>query len=84
MNRKCLYCYKELAHSNQRDYHDKCSLTFFGSKQAPLLTYSLNEMNELAKNVVESSITVPGVQLSISADFFPRYPEKSFKIFCAL
>ena len=66
MNRKCLYCYKELAHSNQRDYHDKCSLTFFGSKQAPLLTYSLNEMNELAKNVVESSITVPGVQPKLS------------------
>ena len=66
MNRKCLYCYKELAHSNQRDYHDKCILTFFGSKQAPLLTYSLNEMNELAKNVVESSITVPGVQPKLS------------------
>lgn len=48
------------------DFHEHCSLDFFGTKQAPLLSYSLNEMADLAKNVVERSVTVPGVQPKLS------------------
>ena len=64
MRHKCLYCYKEL--TGETDFHESCSLEFFGSKQAPKLEYSLDQMSELAKNVVERSVSVPGVQPKLS------------------
>lgn len=47
-------------------FHEKCSLDFFGTKQQPLFEHSLKQMAELAKNVVERSIAVPGVQPKLS------------------
>ncbi len=64
MKNKCLYCYEKL--KNGEDFHEKCSLDFFGQKEAPQLPYDLDEMSELAKNVVELSIAVPGVQPKLS------------------
>jgi len=61
---KCLYCYKPL--EGETDFHEKCSLEFFGSKQAPELPYSIDQMADLAKSVVERSIAVPGVQAKLS------------------
>ncbi len=66
MNKKCLYCYKELNEQIESDFHEHCSLEFFGTKTAPLLSYSLNQMSELAKDVVERSVAVPGVQPKLS------------------
>lgn len=66
MNRKCLYCYEDLLDHNLTDYHSKCSNSFFGSPQAPLLDYSLSEMHILAKEVVSNQIAVPGVQAKLS------------------
>lgn len=65
---RCLYCYKKL--DNERDFHPACSLKFFGTKKPPVIPYSLNQMGELAKNVVERRITVPGVQPKLSMSFF--------------
>jgi len=62
----CLYCYQPLPEGGQPDFHERCSRDFFGEKAAPILPYTLNEMTELAKNVVERSIAVPGVQPKIS------------------
>lgn len=66
MNKRCLYCYGEMADLEQFDYHPQCSLAFFGSTTPPSLHYSLNEMNELAKEVVSHRIAVPGVQPKLS------------------
>ena len=66
MNKRCLYCYSEMADLEQFDYHPQCSLAFFGSTTPPSLQYSLNEMNELAKEVVSHRIAVPGVQPKLS------------------
>ena len=65
MNNKCLYCYKALENA-ESDFHEACSLVFFGTKKAPLLAYSFHQMTDLAKNVVERSIAVPGVQPKLS------------------
>lgn len=62
---KCLYCYQELE-AAEVDYHAKCAKNFFGSKKAPLLPYQLSEMEQLAKEAAELSITVPGVQPKLS------------------
>jgi len=67
MNKKCLYCYKEL--DTEGDFHPSCSIQFFGSTEPPTLNYTLLEMAELAKEVVESSVTVPGVQPKLSLGF---------------
>jgi serine/threonine-protein kinase HipA len=64
MAKKCLYCYETL--DNETDFHQKCSQTFFGSKKQPLVPYTLDQMTELAKEVVERSVAVPGVQAKLS------------------
>lgn len=61
---KCLYCYNDI--NGDADFHEECALKFFGSKKAPELPYTINEMEVLAKNVVERSISVPGVQPKLS------------------
>ena len=66
--KNCLYCYNTL--TTETDFHEKCALEFFGTKEAPEIPYRLEDMGTLAKNVVERSIAVPGVQpkLSMSLD----------------
>jgi serine/threonine-protein kinase HipA len=72
---KCLYCYKPL--EREADFHEKCSLDFFGSKNAPELPYSIDQMAELARNVVERSIAVPGVQAKLSMSLIKETQETS-------
>jgi serine/threonine-protein kinase HipA len=64
MKHKCIYCYQSLETSG--DFHDKCAKQFFGTSEAPTLNHSLKEMSELAKQVVERSVAVPGVQPKLS------------------
>ena len=64
MKDKCLYCYKPVEKGH--DFHEKCSLTFFGTPTPPAMEYSLDKMNDLAKHVIERSISVPGVQAKLS------------------
>lgn len=64
--RKCLYCYGELEATVAADYHAACSKKFYGTSVAPKLPYRLDEMEKLAKKIVDLSITVPGVQPKLS------------------
>jgi serine/threonine-protein kinase HipA len=66
MSKKCLYCYKSLDDTILGDFHEQCSVDFFGTKQQPVFEHSLKQMAELAKNVVERSVAVPGVQPKLS------------------
>ena len=63
--KQCLFCYKE-NNESEDDFHRSCSRKIFGSARPPIFDYGLDEMNELAKQVVERSVTVPGVQAKIS------------------
>jgi serine/threonine-protein kinase HipA len=63
---KCLYCYKKLEPGSGSEFHRKCSREFFGTEIPPILPYSLKQMSRLAKEVVERSIAVPGVQPKLS------------------
>jgi serine/threonine-protein kinase HipA len=62
---KCLYCYKALD-KDEVDYHSKCTKAFFGTNKAPKLPYQLSEMEQLAKEAAELSVTIPGVQPKLS------------------
>ena len=77
MNHKCLYCYGHLLGDGKTDYHEKCSLAFFGSKLAPSLNYSLSDMHELAHSIVSNHITVPGVQPKLSLSLIDETINKS-------
>ena len=66
MSNKCIYCYQSLDKNASGDFHKACSLDFFGTKQPPVFEHSLHQMSELAKNVVERSVAVPGVQPKLS------------------
>ncbi len=67
--RKCLSCYKELQPTQAGDYHPKCTKAFFGTTLPPVLPYQFSEMEQLAKEAVELSVTVPGVQPKLSLGF---------------
>lgn len=77
MNKKCLYCYKEIL--GDGDFHPQCSSHFFGSPQPPILDYTLDEMADLAKIVAESSIAIPGVQPKLSLSFINNIIEDQGK-----
>ncbi|MGL5112605.1 MAG: HipA domain-containing protein [Flavobacterium sp.] len=66
MSKKCLYCYLSLNDTTVGDFHEQCSVAFFGTEQQPVFEHSLKQMAELAKNVVERSVAVPGVQPKLS------------------
>lgn len=61
---KCLYCYKFL--EGDGDFHKKCCMEFFGTSTPPSIPYSIDQMAILAKEVVERSVSVPGVQAKLS------------------
>lgn len=77
MTKKCLYCYKPL---DNGDFHSACSKAFFGTKEAPIITYSLSQMSELAKHVVERSVTVPGVQPKLSMSLASESSDKRLTV----
>lgn len=64
MKNRCLYCYELL--ENGTDFHEKCSMEFFGTTTPPIIPYTIDQMAELAKSIVERSVAVPGMQPKLS------------------
>lgn len=64
MSDRCLYCYEPL--NGEKDLHKRCSQVFFGTAIPPAIPYSIEQMSELARDVVERSVTIPGVQAKLS------------------
>jgi len=75
MKNKCLYCYEPL--EGNIDFHDKCSLEFFGTATPPHIPYSLGQMADLAKNIVERSVAVPGIQAKLSMSLVKETQKKT-------
>ncbi|KAB2816437.1 HipA domain-containing protein [Phaeocystidibacter marisrubri] len=75
MPHRCLYCYNPIEEG--RDIHEKCSMEFFGTPTPPEIPYSLDDMEELAKNVVERSVAVPGVQAKLSMSLVSEAKDQS-------
>lgn len=77
MKSRCLYCYQPL--ENEADFHEKCALDFFGTTTPPAIPYTIDQMAELAKNVVERSVAVPGVQPKLSMSLIKDVQEHGDK-----
>lgn len=67
---RCLYCYDKITEEEQikQEFHQRCSIKFFGSKFPPKIEYSQSDMLELAEKLVKSQKTVTGVQPKLSLD----------------
>ena len=70
MGKKCLYCYQEVM--GEEDFHPHCSQKFFGTTNPPILDYTLQEMEMLAKQVIETSVAVPGAVSYTHLDVYKR------------
>lgn len=66
MNGRCLICGLPLAEQAPSSYHAPCARDFFGSRSIPAFPYTTEEINALAKNLVLSRVSVPGVQAKLS------------------
>lgn len=65
MKSNCLFCYSPLE-EGESDFHHKCSVAFFGTPIPPKIHYALEQIDELAKEIIERSVAVPGVQPKLS------------------
>ncbi len=62
---KCLFCYQALD-NGQHDYHSSCIKKLFGTTQAPVIDFDLNQLEELAEQIVIQSKAITGVQPKLS------------------
>lgn len=61
----CLFCYQPLA-VNDQDFHASCAKKIFGLPATPALPYSEDDLEPLAKEVIQRQIAVTGVQAKLS------------------
>lgn len=64
---KCLYCYKPLA-EGEVDYHKSCARKFFETSEVPVLPYTRQNLEDLARQIIRANTTVTGVQAKLSLD----------------
>jgi serine/threonine-protein kinase HipA len=62
---RCLFCYLPL-NENEVDFHKTCSKKIFGQFIPPALPYSEEDLEPLAKKVIQSHTAVTGVQAKLS------------------
>lgn len=79
MSNRCLYCYQLL--DNNNDYHLTCSKKIFGTTTPPLLPYTGAQMDELALQIIQSQITITGVQPKVTLEVGPSETKDESKRF---
>jgi len=73
--RRCLHCYEPLFDTTS-DFHEACNKRFFGQLKTPQLAYSLDNLQELATQIIQSQMAVTGVQAKVSLSLY-RKQEKN-------
>jgi len=77
---RCLYCYQPLS-EKEVDFHASCSKKIFGSAMPPELPYDESQMKDLAIRVIQSQMTVTGVQPKLSLNLADGENKKEPKRF---
>lgn len=62
---KCLYCYQPLA-EGEKDFHTACARKFFHLPTPPVLEYTRDHLDDLAKQIIARQTTMTGVQPKLS------------------
>jgi serine/threonine-protein kinase HipA len=76
--RRCLYCYEPLFDTTS-DFHQACNKRFFGQLKTPQLAYSLDNLQELATQVIQSQMAVTGVQAKVSLSLYRKHEKNLTK-----
>jgi serine/threonine-protein kinase HipA len=69
--KRCLFCY-EVLHDVSSDFHQACNKKFFGQLYTPQLAYKLNDLQQLATQIIQSQMTVTGVQAKVSLSLYKK------------
>lgn len=69
--RRCLHCYEQLFDTTS-DFHEACNKRFFGQLKTPQLSYTLDNLQELATQVIQSQMAVTGVQAKVSLSLYRK------------
>ena len=69
--KRCLHCYEPL-HEPDTFVHQACNKRFYGQLKTPLLGYSLDNLQELATQVIQSQMAVTGVQAKVSLSLYHK------------
>jgi serine/threonine-protein kinase HipA len=77
---RCLYCYQPLS-EKEVDFHTLCSKKIFGSAAPPELPYDESQMKNLALRIIQSQMTVTGVQPKLSLNLADGETKKESKRF---
>jgi len=62
---RCLYCYKPL-NDGEKEMHASCARKFYGTTSVPILDYSTEQLDELAKEIIQDQTSLTGVQPKLS------------------
>ncbi len=79
MDDRCLVCGLPLR-SGESLYHVKCMKKLFHTVKIPLLNYTQEELNELAKSNIMERISVPGVQPKLSLRLEKGHAENNSRL----
>jgi len=75
----CLYCYRPLS-EGEKDMHPICAKRFFGTTIVPLLDYTTEQLEELAKQVIQDQTSLTGVQPKLSLNLKDHEDSKRLTI----
>lgn len=76
-DKKCLYCYEKLSDS-ENEFHTKCSAKIIGSRKNIILDLGLNDIETLASESINKSLTIPGVQKKLTLELIKD--KKDFRL----
>ena len=76
----CLFCYQPLTH-DEHDFHSSCSKKIFGQPTPPLMPYSEEDLEPLAREVIQSQTAVTGVQAKLSLHITGNFKESTGRRF---
>lgn len=69
--RRCLHCY-ELLNEPNTEVHQACNKRFYGQLKTPQLQYNLENLQDLATQVIQSQMAVTGVQAKVSLSLYRK------------
>jgi serine/threonine-protein kinase HipA len=71
VGKRCLHCYEPL-NELHTEVHQACNKRFYGQLKTPQLHYNLDNLQELATQVIQSQMAVTGVQAKVSLSLYRK------------
>jgi serine/threonine-protein kinase HipA len=76
----CLFCYQSLTNSEQQ-FHATCSRKMFGQPMPPAMPYTEEDLEPLAREIIQSQTAVTGVQAKLTLHISSKTRESTVRRF---